>query len=234
MLALVPRPVDAAPILAGVSSVPCPALSPDGSTGIVPATTLSCGFANLGDALGGPLTLSGDFTADEDVALFQFVLTTTAFVSASATDNTGSEFDPFDPLIGLFNAATGDIVRYFDPELGDDTDAENDDSGGTLNALIPTIQLEAGTYILALLQAGNSFSSGDTGIDSLRLGFAWDSADPGSLPGRCTVGGISCAFNVGLTATAPSASVPEPGTLSLLAMGAAAAAFARRRRALRR
>ena len=226
-LLLLPSSVQGAPILAGVASASCPTGAADG--GIVPTTTASCGFAAVGDPLLGPLAFNGEFTADQDVALFQFVLGTSAFVSASAADNEGSIL--FDPFIGLFHAATGASVRYFDPDLGDDTDARNDDidpDNGNFNALIPAIQLEAGSYILALLQTGNTFSGGPDGIDNLREGFAWDSADPGSLPQRCGITG-SCAFTVGLTATTPSASVPEPGTLSLLVVGAAAAAAARRR-----
>ena len=226
--AVVPTVVHAAPILNGSTTLSCPSIDDGGTGGVVPTTTSSCSFADLGDPLLGSLMLTGEFTADQDVALFQFVLETTAFLSASASDDGG--LTVFDPFIGLFYASTGESVRYFDTELGDITDARNDDiAPDNFNALIPTIQLEAGTYILALLQTGNTFSAGLDGIDSLSQGFAWDSADPASLPGTCAAAG-SCAFSVGLTATAPSASVPEPGTLTLMALGAGVAAFARRRR----
>ena len=208
---------EAAPILA--NSLTC--------SGDAVAKTDTCSVLDLGEvALPASLTFTGAFAADEDVALFQFALAATAFMSASAAYGDGM----LDPLLGLFDADTGDIVQYFDTDLGDLTDAENDDNplSGGLDALIPAIQLDPGIYILALLQGGNTFTLGANGIDNLAAGFAWDA--PGSRPGICG-SPEACAFSVGLSAApvAP-APIPEPGTLTLMALGAGAAAVARRRR----
>jgi PEP-CTERM motif len=208
---------EAAPILA--NSLTC--------GGDTVAKADSCSVVDLGELmLPASFALGGAFAADEDAALFQFTLATTTFVSAFAESGDGM----LDPMLGLFHADTGNIVRYLDTDLGEITDAENDDNpiSGGLDALIPTIQLDPGIYILALLQGGNTFSLGANGIDNLAAGFAWDA--PGSRPGICG-SPDACAFSVGLSAApAAPAPIPEPGTLTLMALAAGAAAVARRRR----
>ena len=217
---LAPGKVLAAPLL------PPGLADPNGCTGIV-ATPDNCAFADLGDALLGPWSIQGQFAGDADVVLFQFLLSTAADVSASALDDLG-----LDPLIGIFHRGSGDIVRYFDTSLEEFSDAEIDDTPEAgFDAILPVIRLDPGTYVLALLHGGNTFSGLLSGRDNLGAGFSWDS--PGSSAGFCTSDGL-CDFTVSLTAmSVDAAAVPEPGTLTLMALGAGAAAFARRRRARR-
>ena len=224
-LFFIPAPAGAAPILVGAS----------GCTGLVADSAVqNCALASV-DPLGeGPLSIQGIFSADEDVALFQFVLTASSFVSASA----GYQDGMLDPMLGLFHATGGDIVQYFDPLLGAPTDAEIDDTpDNSLDAVLPSLELEAGIYILALLHGGNTFSASPLGTetpprDNLGAGFGWD-LDASSRSGRCSIEGL-CGFSVALSAVpAAPASVPEPGTLTLMALGAGAAALARRRRTRR-
>jgi hypothetical protein len=209
IVALGPREMAAEPLLGGVGGGPCPGLPGTQPLG-------NCGLFSL-----EPLptqTLSGSFSADNEVALFQFILAGAAGVSAFTS---GYETTGFDSLIGLFNGTTGTILSYFSMEQGDDVDAENDDISSTdFNSALPVILLDPGTYILALLQTGNNFNSVN-GIDSLLAGFSGD-IDPIFPSGTCAGG---CEFSLSLTVDSGEtpAPIPEPGTLSLVALGSAAA-----------
>ena len=200
---------------------------------LVSITTQNCGLFVIDD-LSQPAAISGTFQHDNDVALLQFVITEAASVFAATS---GSAVTAFDPLIGLFHA-TGTIVRYFNEEQQAVVDAENDDAipGETLDAALPPILLEPGTYYLAVLQVFNTFSQGADGIDSLRAGFGFDDeADymiglTGDLGESCVT--RVCDFSLTLTADSggtPSP-VPEPNTMALVAFGAAAALVRRLRR----
>ena len=218
--------IDAPQNAAGAPILPSDIVDPGGCGSVM--LPESCTFANLSDPLLGTVLVDGSFTADEDVALFRFVLSGAAFLSASATDELG-----LDPLIGLFHAESRDVVLYPDV-LGDLAPAVMDDTPDQgLSAILPIIELDAGAYILALIQGGNSFAAPLGGEaparDNINAGFAWD-FDPLSRSGRCSDAGL-CGFSLALTATpADAAPVPEPGTLTLMALGAGAAAVARRRR----
>ena len=214
MLALAPRAAFAAPILAG---------SPGGLCNtVLGAPSPNCGLFSVPDLILSPASLSGEFQVNNDVALFEFVLTSQANLTAFTT---GASADGLDPFLALF-LPTGRIIRYFDTEQGDDVDAENDDvADGDLNAALPTLLLDPGSYILALLKSGNTLSGDGDGFDSLLEGF---SEDGNPEPGACE----GCSFTLELSATPPPVTpvIPEPGTLSLVALGSAAAAMMRRRR----
>ena len=209
MIALLPRTAAAAPVLNGVGGTAC--------AGIDPASP-NCQLFDIADPVGG-LSLTGEFLVNNDVALFRFTLAAQATFSA-LTSETG-----FDPLLALFTSG-GRIVRYLDAE-GSPVDAENDDRilDEDFEAEIPSLLLDSGTYVLALLQTGNGFNAefvaGLGGIDNFRLGFTGDGEpDPGACAG--------CTYSVSLTAAPAAASVPEPGTLALLVAGASTLAFRRR------
>ena len=214
-----PRPAVAEPLFLGATGDPC--------TGLVPATTLNCGLFVIDNPLLSP-TVTGTFQADNDVALFQFLLAGAANVTAFTT---GFADTGFDPLIGLFRSS-GSIVRYFNTAEGAEVDAENDDISDTnFDAALPAILLDPGTYILALLQTGNNFNSGLDGIDSLLAGFSADDSPDYRGEGGCAAGG--CNFTLNLTVDSgetPPSAVPEPGTLSLVALGSAAVLTSRFRK----
>ena len=195
--------------------------------GLVAGTSLgNCGLFPLGEP-SPTQTLTGSLQVDNDVALFQFILTGAAGVSAF----TSGDATALDSLIGLFSG-TGSIIRYTSAAEGGLVDAENDDidfDNGNFNSALPVILLDPGTYILALLQTGNDFTSGLDGIDSLLAGFSFDDT-PDYRGGICAGGG--CNFSLSLTVDAGEtpAPIPEPGTLSLVALGSAAAVARRLRR----
>src|SRR5262245_11599551 len=76
IIALVPRPAAADPLFMGATGDAC--------TGLVPSTTLNCGLFAIDNPLLSP-TVTGTFQADNDVALFQFLLTGAATVTAFTT-----------------------------------------------------------------------------------------------------------------------------------------------------
>jgi hypothetical protein len=136
----------------------------------------------------------------------------------------------FDPTIGLFTS-TGDIVQYADPNdptaiypaRGVDIDPDN----LNYDDMLPMMRLGPGTYYFALMQYPNSFQ-GSGGIDSLRPGFSFD--DDPLFNGGCADNPLRCNFSFSITAHPVDTNpVPEPGTLSLLALGSAAAGLVRRR-----
>ena len=104
IVALAPRETAAEPLLMGDAGAPC--------TGLVGSTTQSCGLFALGEP-SPTQTLTGSFQADNDVALFQFILTGAAGVSAF----TSGDVTALDSLIGLFSS-TGSIIRYLSVEQG--------------------------------------------------------------------------------------------------------------------
>jgi PEP-CTERM motif len=215
IVAFGPRETAADPLVMGATGDAC--------TGIVASSTVNCGLFTL-----NPLaeqTLTGSFQADNDVALFQFVLTGVASVSAF----TSGDATALDSLLGLFKA-TGSIVRFFSTEQGAEVDAENDDISDTnFNSALPVLLLDPGTYFLALLQTGNDFTSGLDGIDSLLAGFSFDDT-PDYRGGVCAAGGCNFSLSLTVDSGGTPAPVPEPGTLLLVALGSAAALSHRFRR----
>ena len=79
--------------------------------GLVASTTQNCGLFTLGEPSPSQ-TLTGSFQADNDVALFQFILTG----AAACRHPRAAIATALDPLIGLFSGTTGNIVRYLDVE----------------------------------------------------------------------------------------------------------------------
>jgi hypothetical protein len=191
-------------------------------------------------AAGAPLTLvaaadgtlqgqvGGTFEFDNDVALFEFVLGEGTFDFMVAT--TSYAAGGFDPVLSLFTVpADGVISLYTYPgtEAGEVLSASVDDQvpGENFDARL-SLSLSQGSYILALTQTGNFVHEDFT--------FDWD--DPAF---QCAAG-IVCdlpidsplrSFAASVTVRDINAApVPEPGTLSLLALGSLATAAVGRRR----
>lgn len=224
VLAFAPS-AEAAPILAGTPGVSCGAL-------VSPATT-NCGLFNIDPV--SSLSLSGAFEFDNDVALFQFLLGPGSFTFNASTTSAGVGFDP---ILALFGPG-GTQFTYPGPD-GSLIPALAFDPAFDADAVMPTLTLAGNaTYTLALTQFGN-FPH-----EALQLGFDQDAfpcftiLDPsvaceagaaGMFEGRDQTGG----FSLSLSFTSETASVPEPGTLSLLALGSLGAALVCRRRGRRR
>jgi hypothetical protein len=184
-------------------------------------------------------TLSDAFTFDNDVALFSFDLAPGEYnFLARTTSYADGGFDPFLALYGPDDA----IVTHADGTLF----ARNDnisDVGDPVPDVIPdsilqfllTVSVQS-RFTLALIQAGNE------AIET-ELAFAWDDdsfrCGTAPVPGECEAGqfvdfyaGVPRGSNFSLelaVTPADTAPIPEPGTLSLLAIGSAAALIRRRR-----
>ena len=181
----------------------------------------------------GPETFSGSFLFDNDVALIRFVLGEGTFnLNAATTSYADLDVLGFDPYVALYYGT--ERVTYVNAD-GEPTLAENDDTVSGLDALLALTLSGVGEYTLALAHSGN-FSHEEF------LTFEWDAfpnateellgviCDPPGLGLECRMPN----FSVDLELTQIDAEhVPEPGTLSLLALGAAGSALLRRRRARR-
>ena len=210
----------AAPILTGSTSVStCDAvLNLDPSTHATP----NCSVFGI-DAVTS--VLSGEFENDNDIALFRLDLTAGFFAFSAFTTSAGAGFDPVLALYG----SDGQQLQYSTPNDGT-FGVVNDDFQGQFDAripeFIPQLLLNPDTYFLALTQTGNM----PHGLLSDTLGgfdWAFDTSCGGSCP---AFGGGSGSFAVELQLAPAVTPVPEPGTLSLLALGSACAGLARRRR----
>lgn len=192
--------------------------------------------------------LTGSFTFDNDVALFYFTLDAGIYnFTAATTSYAEGGFDPFLALYG----ADGQMVTYEGtPEQGT-LFARNDnvsDIGEPTPEPMPdsllAFQLSVAVqsqFTLALIQGGNEALED-------QIAFIWDdegskcASDP--LAESCEVGAFfdfytqqprNNTFSLDLTITSvDTAPVPEPGTLSLLTVATAGAAWVRRRRVRRR
>ena len=174
-------------------------------------------------ALGGPVTIGGEFGDLSDVALFHFILDEGATYEFSAITNS-LNIGGFDPNLALYRGTA--LYRFGE---GDIAAVEDDDETLGLDAML-TLVLEAGDYTLALAHTGN---------EALEpLAFSWDEIEDVArdlyMGATCETDPIFCgsgAFSVTLGITPVGGTpVPEPGTLSLLALGSLATAFVRRRR----
>jgi hypothetical protein len=195
----------------------------------------------FGTVSSGPYLLDGTFVKDNDIALFSFSLTSTATVTAELTSFLCNEPD------GMCEDST---VRGFDPILT----LLSDDSAYTLQGSAVSVTgndpftlpltLGPGDYLLAITQY-NNFYSGTTGgafdndtLASFTKAFfdienlapcpdfiAFVPPDEGLDPApECRNKSFAG------TLTIESTAVPEPGTLTLLALGGSALIARRRRR----
>lgn len=200
----------------------------------------------LQHTLSAPATaieLDGSFTFDNDIALFSFLLGPGQYDFLAQT--TSYAAGDFDPSLALYAGRLGDTDASLMTYLGPDSvayPALNDDdiSPDALLQFSLGVDSEA-WFTLALTQSGNfahedmtfdwdhdNFQCGTTGESSCEVGaetghFVDFTGEPR---------GSNYALTLAVTPVEP-ASVPEPGTLALMGLGAGAAALARRRHSRR-
>jgi len=181
----------------------------------------------------GPETFSGVFDHLNDISLFTFVLGDGIFsLNALTTSYAAGGFDTY---LSLYRGT--ERLTYLNAD-GEPTIAENDDAlTGGFDALLALTLTGAGEYTLALTHSFN--------FSHEIFGFDWDDSEdvlqdffPGATicDSQLPSFGPDCrlaSFSVDLELTRIDTEVPEPGTLSLLALGAAGSALLRRRRARR-
>lgn len=220
----VPDGAAAAPILLGADG-------PQDGDGC-PSGAANCRLFEI-DPISASFT--GHFTADNDVALLAFVLGPGSFSFSAFTTSAFTNFDPILTLFGpggaLFTYSVGDEeFRAQAFEVAPDTDP-----------VFPTLTLAGnGTYTLAISQFGPS--EGSFALGALDQGFSQDAFPcftSDVFAEACSAdaslfGGQTGTFALDLALTPQgTASVPEPATLSLFAIGVATAAVTRRRRSRR-
>jgi hypothetical protein len=181
---------------------------------------------------------AGTFGVDTDVALIQFVLGEGIYDFTASTTSYGSEIvNGFDPALWLYFAAPGSdltdplslsLYTYpldpLDPLNPAEITAQNDDQETGLDSLL-TLQLtRAGTYILALTQTGNFGFEDSFGFDQSAFTCLTFNDD-----GTCNSFNGRTAEFAGSVQITNTSTVPEPGTLSLMALGSLATAALRRR-----
>ena len=193
-----------------------------------------------------PTPIVGGFGFDNDVALFMFTLQSASTFSAFTT---GFATTQFDPMLGLFYAVDttvggaviprGTIVEVPDPlnpgatipikgrDVNPDPSAPNYDDVLPDPDVLPTLTLMAGSYVLAMIQYPNAFHLGSGNVDSLAGGFDLDDPSFQNVNGGC-VGTNRCNFSLTISATAV-ATVPEPSSFGLLALGVVTLGIVRRR-----
>ena len=176
--------------------------------------------------------LAASFTFDNDIALFHLVFGEGDF---TLTGTTTSAATGFDPILVLFDS-DGVRVPYLTSD-GVDSVSDSLSDIADLDVQLPLFSLVGGsTYTLAVTQYFNFPNT------TLAEGFGADADEfqcfapvVACEPGDAGMfGGKSGLFTLDLTVTSSdTAPVPEPGTLSLIAV-AAAGALVRRRRARHR
>jgi hypothetical protein len=189
-------------------------------------------------AAAASITLSGSFVFDNDVELYHFTLEAGnyEFLAETTSYATGG----FDPSLALYGA--GDHLVTYEQGGGIFEARHNDINDDPAS---PPLNLDAKLEFLLTVPAPTSFTlaviqGGNEPLDP--LSFSWDddgfkcatSMTPDCMAGEFidffTGAALSNEFSLNLTVT-PVSSAPEPGTLSLIALGTVAAALKRRRRA---
>jgi hypothetical protein len=180
--------------------------------------------------------LSGEFSSDRDIALFEFTLAEDALFTATTTSYLAD--GGFDPSLSLFHGDDraghrfGQIVTYPDPDgspasfpaRGTDIDETNYDDRLAL-------MLGQGSYLLALVKFPNGATLDESiGLDSLLAGFECDATE--SCEGAVGTNAFSLSVSTTPVDGGPEP-VPEPATLTLMA-GGALAGLIQRHRAKRR
>lgn len=206
---------------------------------VASADSLSPLFDTTIAADGTVNSFQGEFVWDNDVAFFRFALDPGGLYDLTASTSSWAQFGEsgFDPVLSLYWASTPDdpatVYEYLGEDgipvsaVFDDIDFDDSDFVLNLNAAL-SLRLGGGFYTLALTQALNYPHENFT--------FDWD--DPiyqcTEVDGACepVFGGYGAFFagTVQITPVVDTTPVPEPGTLSLLALGSLAAAIVRRRR----
>jgi hypothetical protein len=139
----------------------------------------------------------------------------------------------FDSALSLFNSS-GTLIAF-----GDDSVPPQPGSTSTKDAFLGSINLAAGTYFIAVSEAANLPNSLATGINFSDL-FRPDNAIggtaiTGTTPGDSTFftngtqGNQSYVLNISAAGAGPAGSVPEPGSLFLLSIGALALSLTKKR-----
>lgn len=190
-------------------------------------------------------TLTGQFTFDNDVAFFEFTLGAGLFTFSASTTSAATGFDPIlTLLLGSYPAHDLSLFTYTGSS-GEVLPAQALDFLPDTDVTLPSLTLQGNTtYTLALSQnwdVGNVFDASTGGFtqDSFPC-FTFDPfADETCAAGDPNMfgflGDAGAGFSLNLTLTpVDSAAVPEPGTLSLIAVAASVALLRRRKGTSRR
>ena len=212
--------------------LPIAALALGAATSAQAAAVFNEGGTDAGQTLGTATTFLGSGpidairgTTDGDADLFAIYLTAGTAFSATTTASTGLDFNFFDTVLYLFDAAGKGLI-------GNDDDGDVGGSQSTLSNYIPTV---SGLYYLAITGASYTPVSGGSPIFPSLLGAGGNvAANPGAGP----LTGWSSLTNefgdyeiqlVGASAAAAS-DVPEPGSLLLAGAALGVAGLIRRRK----
>jgi len=191
----------------------------------------------LGYAQAASFTLSGSFSRDDDVALFDLVLGSGGLLDVRSlgyaggidTNGVARLAGGFDTMAFLYNGS-GTLIAQSDDGIGVPTDPVT----GLASDAAFAISLGAGSYRLALTQYDNfalgdfsaGFSRAGTGNFTPQLSMTCSANAFCDSIGAARTDGWVIAIN-GVTTVTP---VPEPATLALmLTGGACVSGWARRR-----
>jgi hypothetical protein len=178
--------------------------------------------------IGDPVTIDGALPELNDIALFHFVLDEgTTYEFSALTNSLG--IGGFDPNLALYLGS--ELYRFGEGDV-----AAVEDDTIDVEAMFSQLVLEAGEYTLALAHSGNEALSGfeftwNESVDVLADFYGGltceDKLSPEDFNPSCGSTSFSLALEIKPAGGTP---VPEPGTLSLLALGSLATAVVRRRR----